>query len=276
MRDTVYSCCVHTHTSFCDGSADPETVAAAAFAAGVRHLGFSGHSHTPIDYDRGSVLSPDAGDYLAEISRLRSLYAGRMEILPGMEWDACSDAPPPPGLDYWIGSVHNIPAEDGRYYSVDWRREDFTACRDELFAGDVYAMAAAYYARVGQVAAMKPSILGHIDLISKLNVDGSLFDESAPAYIRAALAALERADSRATLLEINTGAVARGYRREPYPAPFLLEAWREMGGRVIITSDAHRPEQLLFGYEMAAGLAKAAGYRAAAILTADGIKECEL
>ena len=33
-----------------------------------------------------------------------------------------------------------------------------------------------------------------------------------------------------TLLEINTGAIFRGYRTTPYPAPVLLREGREMGG----------------------------------------------
>jgi len=222
------------------------------------------------------VLAAGAGEYLARCGALKAQYSGKMEILTGIEWDSCSDEAVPEGLDYWIGSVHNLRGKNGKYYSVDWTRENFCRCRDELYGGNVYAMAAGYYAEVAKVAAMKPTILGHIDLITKLNGDGSLFDETAPEYTQVALSALEQAAPKTTLLEINTGAVARGYRREAYPAPFLLEAWREMGGRVIITSDAHDADALLFGYAEAAGRARKAGFCSAAILTAAGIVDCEL
>ena len=33
--------------------------------------------------------------------------------------------------------------------------------------------------------------------------------------------------------------VARGYMTEPYPAAFLLSAWKEWGGEAIINSDCH-------------------------------------
>ena len=88
------------------------------------------------------------------------------------------------------------------------------------------------------MAAMKPPILGHIDLITKLNAGNRFFDESAPRYKQAALEALHTTDPQATVLEINTGGVARGYRDAPYPALFLLKEWRAMGGRVILTSDS--------------------------------------
>lgn len=277
MGGGIFGCSVHTHSSLCDGGASLSEMAAAAYAAGVEHLGFSGHIHTPIPHDAGNVLDAGAGEYLRECARLKAEYAGRMEILTGIEWDSCSDESVPPGLDYWIGSVHNLRSPDGRkYYSVDWRRDSFCACRDEAYGGDIYAMIAGYYGEVARVAAMKPTILGHIDLITKINGDGSLFDENCAAYKRAALSALERIESVSTLLEINTGAVARGYRSEAYPAMFLLGAWRELGGRVIITSDAHSPAHICFGYAEAAERARQAGYRSCAILTAGGITETEI
>ena len=226
MKSGVFSCSVHTHSSLCDGKDSLSKMAEAAYASGIKCLGFSGHIHTPIPYDEGNVLMKGAGEYLAECRRIRAEYAGKMDILVGIEWDSCSDEGDMAGLDYWIGSVHNLRGENGKYYSVDWNREQFLACRDEIFEGDVYAMIRAYYAEVASVAAKKPSILGHIDLITKLNGDGSLFDEKSAEYKAAALAAIEKADPEATLLEINTGAVARGYRREAYPAIFLLERWR--------------------------------------------------
>lgn len=270
-------CSVHTHSTFCDGKNTLSEMADAAFAAGVKHLGFSGHIHTPIPHDEGNVLAKGAAEYFAECRRLKKLYEGKMEILLGLEWDSCSDEALPEGLDYWIGSVHNLRDElSGEYYSVDWQREKLIACRDKAFGGDIYALIEAYYAEVARVAAMKPTVLGHIDLITKLNGDGSLFDENCPRYMAAALSALSAADPEESLLEINTGAVARGYRAAPYPASFLLEAWRERGGRVIITSDAHRAEGIVFGYDAAAKLAAGAGYRSVSILTSGGITEIEI
>ncbi len=267
-------CSVHTHSSLCDGRNSLAEMAAAACAAGVKHLGFSGHIHTDIPHDQGNVLASGAEEYFAELERLKAEYAGKMEILRGIEWDSCSDDALPEGLDYWIGSVHNLRGKNGEFYSVDWRRDSFCSCRDTVYGGDMMAMIRGYYTEVARVAKMKPTILGHIDLITKINGDGSFFDESSREYKAAALFALECADPKNTLLEINTGAVARGYRKVSYPGDFLLEAWREMGGRVIITSDAHAVEQLLFGYEEAAARAKKAGFDSYAILTTNGVKNC--
>ena len=277
MALTPYQCSVHTHSTFCDGKNTMAEMAAAACAAGVKHYGFSGHVHSPAPADVGVCMDRDLTAYRTEAERLRQAYAGRMEILPGIEWDLCSDMPVPDWAWYWIGSVHNLYDDrTGQYYTVDWRPEMLMACRDEVFGGDMYALVEGYFAAVARVAEEKPDILGHIDLITKLNGDGCLFDEADCRYRAAVLAALHAADPTATLLEINTGAVSRGYRKTPYPAPFLLEEWRRMGGQVIVTADTHSARTILYGYRDAIELAKSAGYRESVLLTGDGWVSCSL
>ena len=143
----------------------------------------------------------------------------------------------------------------------------------EDFGGDGLAMAEAYFAAVAEVAAKGPTILGHFDLLKKLNGDGRFFDETHPRYRAAALAALEAAAGKVQALEINTGGVARGYREELYPAPFLLKRWKALGGEVILTADAHSTDGLLFAFEQAAAYARAAGFEQAVVLNGQGKPE---
>jgi len=277
MRPTPELCSVHTHSTLCDGSGTPEEMAAAARAAGVRYLGFSGHSHTAIPSDGDGVLPADLTEYRGTVLALRARWAGELDVLLGIEQDSCADGPVPPDFDYWIGSVHNLrDPEDGAYYAVDWKPEVLAACCVRTFRGSFPALIAAYYADVAAMARQRPTILGHIDLITKLNGGGELFDEDDRRYRAAAREALHAADPDATLLEINTGAMARGYRSVPYPARFLLEEWRAMGGRIILTADAHSPGAVVFGYREAAELARAAGYRESVLLTPGGQLPCPL
>jgi len=277
MKLKPYHGSVHTHSTFCDGKNTMAEMAAAACAAGVKYYGFSGHIHTPAPADDGVCMSADLAAYRAEAARLRNEYAGRMEILTGIEWDLCADVPVPDWAEYWIGSVHNLfDMATGEYYTVDWKPEMLLACRDAMFGGDMLALAEGYFAAVAEVAARKPDILGHIDLITKLNGDGGLFDETDARYRTAARSALRAADPAVTLLEINTGAMSRGYRTTPYPAPFLLEEWRRMGGQVIITADTHSATTILHGYGQAVELAKSAGYRESVLLTGGGWVSCPL
>lgn len=275
MKKTPWCCSVHTHADFCDGRDTLAVMAEAANAQNIQYFGISCHAHTPIPDDDGLVLPRDMTAYRSAIAEVQARYAGRMEVLAGLEWDSWSDVTPE-GFDYWIGSVHYQRSPEGVYYSMDWKEEQLAACRDEMYGGDALAMTEGYFRAVGAVAEKKPTILGHIDLITKLNAGNRFFDEESPRYRAAALEALHRTDPNETLLEINTGGVARGYRTAPYPALFLLREWRAMGGRVILTADAHRKEHLLFGYDQAAELARTAGFTESAVLTAAGTELCPL
>ena len=274
-RDSPFLCSVHTHATLCDGKDPVEEMAAAAYAAGVRYYGVSCHSHTPIQQDEGCVLPQDLTAYRSRVLRLREQYDGKMEVLLGLEWDSCSDVAPE-GFDYWIGSVHYLHPENGEYYAVDLDREQLEICRKNAFGGEMGALVRAYFQQVAEVAAKRPPILGHLDLITKLNRGNCLFDESAPEYQAAALEALRMVDPAATVVEINTGAMARGYRTVPYPALFLLKEWRALGGRIIVTSDAHTADGILYGYDQAIALAKEAGFTESVLLTRNGFVECPL
>ena len=188
MRLTPECGSVHTHSVLCDGKGTLAEMAAAAFAAGVRYFGASGHSHTEIPHDAGNVLPADLSDYRSQLLALRDAYAGRMEILLGIEQDSQSSQPVPDWTDYWIGSVHNLyDPETGKYHGMDWNRERLTACRDEMFGGDMLALTEGYYRDVAAMADRRPTILGHIDLVTKLNRGNALFDEDDPRCRAAAL-----------------------------------------------------------------------------------------
>lgn len=284
---------VHCHSTCCDGKNTLRQMAGAAFADGVKTLGFSGHGYVTFDPPY-SMSGESTAAYRQEILALRAEYAGRMEILCGVEWDLYSTAAPgvpqalpaallpggagqgsAPFFDYVIGSAHYIRGKNGEYYAVDGAPEDFARCVQAEFAGDSMALAEQYYRNVAQVAAqVRPQILGHFDLVKKQNQNSRWFDESAPRYAAAAEEALQAAKAAGCVLEINTGGVYRGCANEYYPSPALLRRWKQLGGQVTITADAHTTEALLFDFDKAAAYAKAAGFDKVQVLTAKGFVPC--
>lgn len=268
-------CSVHTHSTMCDGKSTLEEMARAAFEAGAVSFGASGHSHTPLPEDEGSVLPADMTAYRKEVLRLREEYTGRMDVLLGIELDSCADVTAE-GFDYWIGSVHYLRDPAGRRHAVDWDQKTLERCLRQEFYGNFLMMARHYYDEVRRMAEQKPTILGHVDLLAKFSEDGYFFEESSPGYQAIALEALHAADPAETLLEINTGAMSRGYRSVPYPARFLLKEWRAMGGSVILTSDAHSAGAIVYGYAQAAEWAQAAGFQRSTLLTRGGREERSL
>ena len=236
----------HTHSSFCDGKDTPEDTVLEAIRLGCPELGFAGHAH--VSFDECCMTVAGTERYKAEIRRLREKYAGQIRLFLGVEQDYFSDLPTD-DYDYVIGSVHYVP-KDGRWLSVDESRESFLQNVRERYGGDFYAFAEDYYSLVARIYERTHCrIVGHFDLITKFNEGDCLFDTAHPRYRTAALAALEALAGEPVLFEINTGAIARGYRRTPYPAPWLLEELQARGAGLILSSDCHDRRFLLCGLE---------------------------
>ena len=266
---------VHCHSTMCDGKNTLQDMASAACAQGLTTLGFTGHSYT--QRDREYCMSPSrTAQYKATIAKLKAEYKGKVDILCGIEWDLLSEDKYE-AYDYWIGSAHHIYGKKtGKYYEIDFRPKDLWDCINDDFDGDALAAVEAYFAEVEKVAALKPDILAHIDLIKKLNAEGEFFDEASPRYKAAAIKALQAAKDNDCLLEVNTGGVYRGYRKDFYPGAWLLGEWQKMGGKVIITSDSHDVSSLTYGFDEAAAAIKAAGFASVEVLTANGFETQEL
>ncbi len=291
MSKSYLAASVHCHSTYCDGKHSLAEMAAAAVASGIKTLGFSGHSLTYEDTPYG-MNALEFAAYSRDIDALQAEWAGKLDILYGLEWDYYSAAlhdatedetdpnsthAPNVPLDYWIGSVHCLRHPlTGIYYTIDWKEEMLEDCISQGFQGDALAMTEAYFETVAAMASECPPILGHFDLIKKLNQDSKFFDETHPRYIAAAMKALAAARQYDCVLEVNTGGVFRGYRADFYPSDAFLRAWHAMGGKVTITADAHSTDSLQFGYEAAAQAVKAAGFASVSVLTKDGFVECAL
>ena len=249
----------HVHTQFCDGRNTAEEMVQSALRFGFVSLGFS--SHAPQPFDARYSIEHEA-PYRGEILRLKEKYRARIPLYLGMERDLYSFADPK-DYDYFIGSVHYLPNEEERC-PVDGAPEPLQKYTDTCCGGDGLKTARRYYSMLAQyVQALPPSIIGHFDLIRKNNPRLRLFDEESPAYRRIALDALDAVRHTGALLEVNTGGMARGYLPCPYPAMFLLKAWREWGGRVILNSDCHQAPLIAFAFDEAEAYIRAAGFKAA-------------
>ena len=264
----------HTHSTLDDGKSSLEEMAAAARAAGLTHFGFSGHSYCPLEEDY-CIHREKIPEYLARARALQVQYAGEMEVFVGLELDLLGERPE--GLDYAIGSVHSIGGVDGRYFAVDESPETARKCVEELFGGDWYRYTDAYY---DQVALLPERTgcdwIGHFDLVTKFNERAPAFDEESPRYLRRALEVMEHLVRSGTAFEVNTGAMARGYRTAPYTEKKLLRALREFGGEIILNSDSHHTSHLCHGFPEAVELVRAAGFTHVNLWTRDGLRSVGL
>lgn len=265
-----YRSCAHTHSRFCDGLDEPEAMVQKALEQNFISLGFSGHGAA--DYDDAAMTPEGERAYRAEVRRLQKAYDGKMEILLGQEHDALSPYADFP-YDFLIESVHYIPTPEGKR-CVDWSADRTEETIRQSFGGDPYAYCRAYFETCAKAYENSPAVIaGHLDLVTKFNEGGRQFDETDPRYLGPALEALECAVRRNMAVELNTGAVARGYRTAPYPGPALLHRLRELGGRVMVNSDCHNAALLTCWYAEAAEYLKAIGFRSVVILRKNGFQE---
>ncbi len=237
---------LHVHTTFCDGANTPEEMVLAAIERKMQRIGFSGHSYTSFDL---SCCMSQAGteEYKREIERLKDKYSDKIEILCGIEQELFADYPAK-GYDYIIGSSHYL-KKNGVYITIDDSAEVFENAVKEYYDGNCLQMAEEYFDNISKVPDIGADIVGHFDLIAIFNKGNRFFDENDSRYLAAGKSAIDKLLQKGMTFEVNTGAISRGRRDVPYPAPEFLSYIIKSGGKVILSSDAHKADTLCFEYE---------------------------
>lgn len=263
---------LHTHSTYCDGRDTPREMIEAAIAQGFSAIGFSEHgpSRSAVTPSEEKILL-----YKQEIRALAREYAGEIDVFCGLEFEAESNTPLE-GYDYVIGSSHYVHKNGGRYVA-DGSVEEMRRCIDEGWDGDGLAFALDYFEELAELPTRgKFDIVGHFDLVSKNCERADFFDVNDPRYIAAGIAAIDAMTGKIPLFEVNTGAISRGYRKTPYPAPVFLDAFRARGFGAVITSDCHDARNLTCGFEDAERLLLAHGFTERYILTKEGFEAIPL
>ncbi len=239
---------LHIHTTFSDGKNTVEETVLCAIERGMAVIGISDHGYTEFD-GRYCIKKEDIPRYKAEVRKIRAKYGDRITVLCGIEADAAAPLDDREDYDYVIGDCHYIKC-GGEYYSVDGAREWQRELIDSKFGADSDRFARAYFENYAEkVCALHPDILGHFDLLAKFS-----FTPVTEGYVSCAVSALRECLKVTPYIELNTGAIARGYRSEPYPAPFLLREAANCGGKIVLASDSHKNENITFWFDEACRL----------------------
>ncbi len=254
---------LHTHTTFSDGRASVQSNIEKAIECGFASLGISDHSHNTLD--PGTMKPGREAEYISHIRTLAEEYKGRIDVFAGIELDSFSSIDTD-AFDYVIASVHFIKIGDV-YEPVDWSIDVQKSIAEKYFGGCEIGFVKAYYDElVRHVKATKPDIVGHFDLLTKFGT----IDEASEEYRRISLDALHKVMDVCTRFEVNTGAIARGYKQAFYPPMFILREIHRLGGTVTVTSDCHDGVQLDCAFVEALEEIKKAGFTHIDRLTPDG------
>ena len=237
---------LHTHTNYSDGKNSMEEMVLQAIQSGFKRIGFTDHSF--VSFDAPYCMPYECYDaYKKEAGRLKDKYAGKIDILCGIEQDFYSDYPAE-GFDYIIGSVHFIKMGD-EYIGVDWGGEEGTRilldAAEKYFNGDIYALCEHYFETISNVVEVtNADIIGHFDVLKISNEQFPFFDPQNERYISAWKKAADILLKKEVLFEINVSPILSNTLSVPHPAPDIQSYIRDHGGRFLYTGDCHSTERL--------------------------------
>ena len=246
---------VHTEWSYDGPHGSMDRSCERAIELGLPAIAFTDHADfVKVHQDQYCV---DIAGYLDSIDRCRAKYPG-LRILSGVElgephWfpketaDILAAGP----LDVVLGSVHCIKVEgdivDASQFPERQGLDFFAATRSYL--AEVLAM----------VEGDHPfETLAHLDYPKRYWPEGGTpyREKDFEAELRAVLTAAARTGR---VLEVNT---TRG--RVLCPDITVVRWWREVGGQTVqYASDAHDPDKIAGGFNLATQMVEAAGFKPA-------------
>jgi histidinol-phosphatase (PHP family) len=259
-----FLCDTHTHTARCGhaGGRDEEYIEG-AIARGLNAVAVTDHVPfywlPPDRHDPTLAMAPEElPRYVEAVLALKERYRGRIEVLLGLEADYVAgqeerlarllESYP---FDVVLGSVHWL---DGW-----WVDAPSSLPRYRLGAAEVERIWAEYARTVIAAAASGLfDVLAHLDLPKKFGFRPSLPFAGAQEEVVEAVAAAGCA------VELSSAG-----RRKPvgedYPSPELLAALTAAGVPLVLSSDAHAPAEVGWGFEQLLATARAAGVDTAVV-----------
>jgi histidinol-phosphatase (PHP family) len=254
---------LHTHCTYSDGHDDIETLCKTAYDKGLSAIGIS--SHAPLEEKLKMpapwcMKSERLPDYCREVHAAKERWAGKIDVLLGLEVDYIDGLCGPADddmqkiktqydFDYFIGSTHYVVSPDGKYLAADAKADILEQGIKDYFNGDGELFAELYYKCLANMCRKGGfEIVAHFDLVKKNNDKLHFFNPESPrcqaALMEAVDAAAEASKREGIKVEINTGGMNRGWTSEPYPSRDILKALKARGVPFIITSDAHKASDL--------------------------------
>lgn len=243
---------LHTHTSFSTDSDQPmEDAVLAMLEKGLQTVCFT--EHMDMDYPGGD-FSLDTAEYRAELMRLREKYAGKIDILFGVELGLMDYLAPRLrdylakwDFDFVIGSSHlvgGIDPYEPEYFSTN---------------GDYNGILRYFESILANIRAFDGfDVYGHLDYVVRYSSSKSY----KPADYRELVdEILKTLVSMGKGIELNTAGLAYGLGWA-HPHPELLRRYRELGGEIItVGSDGHDAKHYAWEFSRAADILRDAGFK---------------
>ena len=251
-------CNYHTHTHYCDGKENMRFFVEKAIQSQFVHLGFSAHAPISEYYDF-TLTEAEIPAYLKEIDILQNTYP-QIKIFKGLECDYI------PGitkdfsyykthfdLDYIIGGVHlvKVPNSNDVWFIDGPKRETFDTGIARFFNHNIKRAVTCFWEQTFEmIETQEFDIVAHIDKIKMHNQD-RFFKEDEEWYLKLVDHAIELIVKKQVIVEINSRGLYRMRCKSFYPSDYIIEKLAKTKVPMIISSDAHKAEELELYFEEA-------------------------
>lgn len=245
-----YKANYHTHSLYCDGKSTLEEHVREAEKSELLQLGFSSHSSVPFE-NNFAISEERIPEYVGEIDRLQQitnitlLKSLECEFVPGISkdfevWRTTYN------LDYVIGGVHLVrPPHGESLWFIDGSKQELydNGLRD-LFGNDIKAAVTAFWEQTFEMLETQQlDIIAHFDKI-KMHNRNRFFKEDEKWYKVLVDKAIQLIKQHNVIIEINTRGLYKKRCDHFYPSTELLMKARKADIPVIVSTDAHKAEEL--------------------------------
>jgi len=260
---------LHQHSLYSDGNAQPEKYIEKATELNFSAIGFTEHSPLPFD-NPFSLKQENVKIYISEIDSLKQKYDGKIKIYRALEMDFI------PGMsedfnywanecktDYLIGSVHLVSPGNGNplWFTDGPDPKIYDEGIQKFFGGDVKKAVKTFFHQTNQMIETQAfDIIGHFDKIKMHNADRFFSDEDK--WYRDLLdETIELIKNKNLIVEINTRGIYKKRSDKLFPDGYALKRVKDLNLPIIISSDAHKPEEINSLFDFTVDYLKKLGFK---------------
>lgn len=244
-------CNYHTHTTYCDGKEEMIRFIQKGIDLSFDHLGFS--SHAPLKKENNfSIKEERIPDYIEEIGVLQKQFP-QIKLWKGLECDFIPYETKPfqffkntHQLDLIIGGVHLVSTGyDRPLWFIDGSKQQiYDDGLKNYFHNDIKKAVTAFWEQTFEmIETQKFDIIAHLDKIKMHNQD-RFFTEKESWYLDLAEKAVQLIYNHNIIVEINSRGLYKQRCKDFYPSDFILNLISKKGIPMVISSDAHKSDEL--------------------------------